>query len=151
LTARKVALLVIAISTAALGAAYATAFRASGPAAWAPAAFIIGVASLLVAFMILGAITPGRRQGALLLVFAATWLIVAVGFLVVLKLPPETDAAKLLAGLPLPAAIVIYGVGLLPALILPIAYAMTFDTVTLREEDIERVRALAQSRKSNAS
>jgi len=46
--------------------------------------------------------------------------------------------------LPARAAIVIYGVGLLPIVVLPIAYALTFETQTLSAEDVERVRALAR-------
>ena len=38
----------------------------------------------------------------------------------------------------------IYGVGLLPIVVLPIAYALTFETQTLSAEDVERVRALAR-------
>jgi hypothetical protein len=39
---------------------------------------------------------------------------------------------------------VIYGVGLLPIFVLPIAYALTFETQTLSAEDVERVRMLAR-------
>jgi hypothetical protein len=48
-------------------------------------------------------------------------------------------------GLPARAAIVIYGVGLLPIVVLPIAYALTFETQTLSAEDVERVRVLARA------
>ena len=44
------------------------------------------------------------------------------------------------------AAIVIYGIGLLPIVVLPVAYAITFDTQTLSESDIARVRELARPR-----
>jgi hypothetical protein len=47
-------------------------------------------------------------------------------------------------GLPARAAIVIYGIGLLPIVVLPIAYALTFDTQTLNQSDIDRVRDLAR-------
>jgi len=43
-------------------------------------------------------------------------------------------------GFPLRAAIVIYGVGLVPLVMLPVVYAMTFDEMTLSEDDLARVR-----------
>jgi hypothetical protein len=33
-----------------------------------------------------------------------------------------------------------------PALVLPLAYALTFDSATLRPEDLERVRAAREER-----
>jgi hypothetical protein len=39
---------------------------------------------------------------------------------------------------------VIYGVGLLPIIVLPVAYALTFETQTLNAEDVELVRALGR-------
>ena len=56
-------------------------------------------------------------------------------------------------GLPARAAIVIYGIGLLPIVVLPVAYALTFESQTLTAEDIERVRSLAreiEARRSDA-
>jgi hypothetical protein len=41
---------------------------------------------------------------------------------------------------------VIYGIGLLPILILPVVYATTFETQTLSDEDIAKVRRLAAER-----
>ena len=38
---------------------------------------------------------------------------------------------------------IVYGVGLFPVLVLPVAYALTFDEQTLRAEDLARVRASA--------
>ena len=151
MTARKGALWVITLSTVALGVAYLTAFLPGGPASWAPLAFILAIASLLVGFMVLGAATPGRKLGILPVVFALIWLVIAGGFILVLKLPGEGVTVVLLGGLPVRAAVVIYGIGLLPAFILPLAYAMTFDAVTLRPEDLERVRQLAASNKKDAA
>ena len=37
------------------------------------------------------------------------------------------------------------GIGLLPLLVLPIAYALTFDDMTLSEADLERVREAARA------
>ncbi|MBA2239290.1 MAG: hypothetical protein H0W24_11405, partial [Lysobacter sp.] len=54
-------------------------------------------------------------------------------------------AEPLLFGLPQRAAIIVYGVGLLPTLVLPVAYALTFEAQTLRDEDLERVRAVGRA------
>jgi hypothetical protein len=51
------------------------------------------------------------------------------------------DGVSLWAGLPRRAALVLYGVGILPALFLPLAYALTFRERTLDAGDIERIRA----------
>ena len=66
-----------------------------------------------------------------------------------LALPADLGAAEpLLLGLPRRAAIVVYGIGLLPVLVLPVAYALTFEAQTLRDEDLERVRAAGAERRA---
>jgi hypothetical protein len=40
---------------------------------------------------------------------------------------------------------VLYGIGLLPTLVLPVAYALTFADQTLRPEDLERVLETARA------
>jgi hypothetical protein len=40
---------------------------------------------------------------------------------------------------------VLYGVGLLPVLVLPLAYAFTFREMTLDAADLERIRAARPS------
>ena len=95
--------------------------------------------------MILGA-TRGRRGiGPLKIPFAFVVVVLVIGFGAALALPAtEGPLSTLWLGLPARAAIVIYGVGLLPIVVLPIAYALTFETQTLSAEDVERVRALAR-------
>jgi hypothetical protein len=67
-----------------------------------------------------------------------------------LALPPETEGAALWLGLPRRAALVLYGIGLLPVAILPVAYARTFDSLTLRPEDLERIRAARARREAGS-
>ena len=75
--------------------------------------------------------------------------VLAIGFCAALALPAtEGPLSRLWLGLPARAAMVIYGIGLLPIVVLPIAYALTFETQTLSAEDVERVRALARANKS---
>lgn len=74
-------------------------------------------------------------------------LLLGAAFALALGLPEGTGGGALgeplLLGLPRRAAVVVYGVGLLPVFVLPVVYALTFDAQTLRAEDLERVRALA--------
>lgn len=89
--------------------------------------------------------TRGRAGiGNLKVPFAFVVIILAIGFGAALMIAPEDPMSGLWLGLPLRAAIVIYGIGLLPIVVLPVAYALTFETQTLSAEDLERVRSLAR-------
>ena len=95
--------------------------------------------------MILGATRGDRGVGPLKIPFGFVILMLVIGFGAALTLPAtEGPLSRLWLGLPARAAIVIYGIGLLPIFVLPIAYALTFDTQTLSAEDVERVRELAR-------
>lgn len=97
--------------------------------------------------MALGATRGSAGIGKLKIPFAFVFVLLAAGFCLALGLPAnENSTSTLWLGLPLRAAIVIYGVGLLPIVILPVAYALTFDTQTLSQADIDRVRELAADR-----
>ena len=99
--------------------------------------------------MILGAMRGEQGIGRLKFPFAFVILVLMIGFGAALALPgTEGPLGRLWLGLPLRAAIVIYGVGLLPIVVLPVAYAMTFETLTLSSEDVDRVRALGRDRRS---
>ena len=41
---------------------------------------------------------------------------------------------------------ILYGIGVLPLFVLPIAYAVTFESLTLNETDLERVRQMKAKR-----
>jgi hypothetical protein len=103
--------------------------------------------------MILGAARGKRGIGPLKLPFFFVVAVLAIGFCAALALPAtESPLSKLWLGLPARAAVVVYGIGLLPIVVLPVAYALTFETQTLSAEDLERVRALAvENRARNAS
>ena len=136
---KRVALLSVAGGTALIGSAYTAAALAQAPPSWTPPVFIVGTAFAMVGMMVLGAATD-RGIGRLVLPLAFVWLLLVGGFGAV-YIAPSVAAAGLWMGLPPAAAIVIYGIGLSPFLVLPLAYAMTFDSVTLRPGDVERVRA----------
>lgn len=141
---KRAALAVLALSMAAIGVAYAAAIVKGVPGTWTAWVMAIATSFAMVATMALGAARSGQRHGGLrrlAIPFAAVLLIVLGAFAAALLLPAAGE--PLLLGLPRRAAIVLYGVGVLPALILPIAYARTFDDLTLTDEDIERVREAA--------
>lgn len=144
--ARRNSLLALLAGTVAIAAAYLSAFLPGPPTGWAPWALGMGTAVVMVASSALGAARRDGGLGRLKLPFALVFLILAGGFALVLALPP-VDAANptLFLGLPPRAAVVLLGIGLLPLLVLPIAYALTFDEMTLNEADWDRIRAAAKA------
>ena len=131
-------------SIGAIATAYAAAFAPGGAPSWAPWLLALGIPGALGAIMILGAARGRTGIGALKLPFLFVFVVLASGFCLALGLPAnEAPGATLFLGLPVRASIVIYGIGLLPIVVLPVAYAITFDTQTLTESDIQRVREIA--------
>ena len=142
---KRVALAAIVVSTLAIGSAYATAFAKGGSPVWAGWLFAAGVTGALLGTLALGAMRPDRGLGRLIGPFLLMTGIIGAGFIAVFALPDLGSAEPLLLGLPRRAAIVLYGIGLLPTLVLPVAYALTFADQTLRPEDLERVLATARA------
>jgi hypothetical protein len=148
---RRSALVALFLGVVAIAIGYATAFRRGGAPAWAPWLLALGIPVTVGAIMILGAARGRRGIGPLKIPFAFVVAVLAIGFGAALALPAtEGPLSKLWLGLPLRAAIVIYGVGLLPIFVLPIAYALTFETQTLNAEDVERVRELGRANRATA-
>jgi hypothetical protein len=107
----------------------------------------IGVPLDLVATMVLGAAQRGRAPASMLIAFAVVGSMLAGGFALALALPADLGAAEpLWLGLPRRAAVIVYGVGLLPVIVLPVVYALTFDAETLRPDDLARVVAAGKAR-----
>ena len=141
------------VGAAAVGAllialGYGGAFLPGDAPAWAAWALVAGNSTLLVALMLLGAGRTGGSIRPLVAPLLAVYLILVGGFGAALALPPESAGSALWLGLPRRAALVLYGVGLLPVAILPLAYARTFDSLTLRPEDLERIRAARARREA---
>jgi hypothetical protein len=91
-------------------------------------------------------------MGPLKLPFLFVVVLLAAGFCAALALPAtESPISRLWLGLPARAAVVIYGIGLLPIVILPVAYALTFESQTLTAEDLETVRELAVANAGRAN
>ncbi len=142
--AKRLALAAVLAGTLMIAAAYGSAFLPGGAPGWAAWSMGFGTAVVMVASMALGAARDGRI-GRLKVPFAMTFLIVAGGFAAVLAMPAtEAPGAALVHGLPVRAAIVLLGIGLLPLVVLPIAYALTFEEMTLSDADLERIRRAAR-------
>ncbi len=124
-----------------MAGAYVGAFGEG--ASWAPWAMATGTPLLMVALMVLGMARDDRPLGWLWGVLTFKLAACVGGFGLGLVLPPEAPGARLVLGLPVRAAAVLYGVGFLPLFVLPVAYALSFDRLTLTEDDLARVRAAA--------
>lgn len=148
---RRAALLALIAGMLAIAIGYAAAFLPGGPPAWAPWLLALGIPVALGAIMILGAARGRMGIGPLKYPFAFVVAVLAIGFCSALALPAtESPLSKLWLGLPARAAIVIYGIGLLPIIVLPVAYALTFETQTLNAEDVARVRELARENRARS-
>lgn len=147
--ATRIAVAFLVTATVMIAAAYASAFRDAGAPRWAPWLLATGVPLALVGVMVLGAARSGHLPRSLALAFGVVGLMLAGGFALALALPADLGATEpLVLGLPRRAAIIVYGVGLLPVFVLPAAYALTFDAQTLRAEDLELVRRVAAEQRT---
>ena len=144
-TTRRAALLALLVAVLAIAIGYSAAFLPGGTPAWAPWLLALGIPTAVGAIMILGAARGPMGIGPLKYPFAFVVAVLAIGFCAALALPAtEGPLSKLWLGLPARAAMVIYGIGLLPIIVLPVAYALTFETQTLTADDVERVRELGR-------
>ena len=140
----------VVLSLLVVGAGYAGSFAPGGPAAWAPWCLAIGTSGTLMSLMALGAVRRGHIAPVLRWVFAGMFLWVGGCFAVALALPPNEGAGgTLLFGFPLRSTIVLVGVAVVPILVFPLAWALTFDSSMLSEEDLRRLRE-AQAAMSSA-
>jgi drug/metabolite transporter (DMT)-like permease len=142
---RRTAVAALFLGILAIAIGYGSAFARTGTPQWAAWLLAIGIPLSVGAIMILGAARGQRGVGSLKIPFAFVIAMLAMGFCAALALPAtESEASRLWLGLPLRAAVIIYGIGLLPIVVLPVAYAVTFKTQTLTADDVARVRALGE-------
>lgn len=104
----------------------------------------LGTAGLFASLTVLGAVRRNRPWRAVAWAVGFIFVVIFGAFGAALLLAPDDASSALVLGLPLRAAIVIYGIGVVPALVLPLVYAKTFDTLTLSADDLEQVRADAR-------
>jgi len=138
----------VAVSTALVATAYALAFVPALSPSVAPVLLALGTGGILATVLGLGAQRNGRL-GILWIPVVFVALVVGGGLvaLVLMPAPPDGADVRLVAGLPPRAALLLYGVGFLPTLVVPVMYAVTFERLTLGEDDLERVRQAARERR----
>lgn len=125
---------------------YATALLTSGRVqlfgAWCLA---LGASLVLTGMLALAAKRasgiPRTLRVTLALVFVATF----GGLAYALAAPAPTSGGPLLLGLPRVTALMLLVTGLVPLIVLPLAYARAFERDVLSAGDIERLRASIQA------
>lgn len=137
--ARRIALLFVAVASPLLLVLFAV------PWSGAEAVFAVLVMAYPVALIAL-AVSRDGRIGPLGLPLLALLILLegcAAGMLI---LRGQVLTAPWVGGLPLAAAIQLYGVWLAPLLIVALAYALTFDRYELRQHDLDRFARLIRDR-----
>ncbi|MEO8623359.1 MAG: hypothetical protein ABI625_19940 [bacterium] len=139
---KRLLIRLLATSCGFVAIAYVAMFVSATPPAWAPVSLAIGANGVIMTLMAIGAVRHDTMPRSLVWTFVGLFVLCAGAFVVALLLPArEGLGGPLLLGLPLRSAILLYGVGVVPIAILPFAYALTFESSTLSEDDLVRVRA----------
>jgi hypothetical protein len=139
---KRILIRLLVTSCGLVALSYAAVFVSGAGNAWAPWTLAIGTNGVIMSLMAIGAVRHDTLPRSLVWTFIGLFVLCAGAFLTALGLPAAEGAkGALLFGLPLRTAIVLYGVGVVPILILPLAYALTFESSTLSEGDLDRIRA----------
>lgn len=101
--------------------------------------FALLAAAFPVALVVLGAATR-HGLGRLAIPLLVLTVILEGSLLAIWLLRGRIDELPWVGGLPLAAAIQLYGIWFVPLLLVALAYALTFDSTTLSDEALERLR-----------
>jgi hypothetical protein len=141
---RKASLWALLAFLALVGAGYLSAFLPGPTPDWGVGSLLVGTVGALLAISLLGAGGgPGTRR--LLLPLGLVFVLLVGGVGAGLLLPDPAPGDPLPGGLPLPAALLLYGAGLLPLLVIPLVYAWTFDATGLTRVEMEELAARARA------
>lgn len=123
----RVGISLFAVGIVAIAGGYAaTIIRGTAPG-WAPWALALGIAATAVGLFVLGSASRGKVRPAIVLTLTLLFLDLAASFGAALTMRPDEGIdGRLLLGLPLRLAIVFYGVGFVPLLVLPVVFGLTF-------------------------
>lgn len=141
----------LGVSGVLLAVGYVGPFVATPAPDWAIWATAMGTAGAFLSLIALGAARPGER-GRIPWALGLLAMVLCGGFAAMLLLPPPDPAEPVLwLGLPRGAAVLVYGIGILPLFLAPVSYALDFERWTLRSEDLERVQEIAAERRARES
>jgi hypothetical protein len=101
----------------------AAAAGAEAVAAWLG---VIGTTASLVGALVMGAARDGKLSRSAIAATVTVAVMLLGGLAAALLLPPESANGPLWLGLPRRAAILLVGIGIVPALVLPACYALDF-------------------------
>lgn len=148
---RRAAIRALATGVLLLAVAYAAQLALGGTTRWVVWTYLIGMSTTMLGMLVLGVARRGGGAGKLALPFLFIYAVLLAGFGLALGMGAESAADPLWLGLPRRAAIVVYGIGVLPLFLLPLAYALTFESTTLRDEDLARIAALRRDRDARSA
>ena len=120
--------------------AYLSAWLRGDAAPWMLWSMIAGVALSLSGAIALGGIRRGRSGRRVIATAGFLFVVLLSGFGAGLLLPTGSSTGPFLLGLPLRAAVILLGIGIVPALVLPFAYAADFDDSGLDETSLAAFR-----------
>lgn len=141
--ARRLALVFLASASPVLLILFAA------PVPGAEVLFAVLVMGYPVALIVLAVAREGRT-GVLTLPLAALLVLLIACALAMLALRGQVATAPWVGGLPLAAAVQLYGVWMVPLLLVALAYALTFDRFELRQEDLDRLLDRGRQRGDDA-
>lgn len=146
----RFALVVVVLGLCLVLAAYLGAWVSGGAFERGIWLMIAGVALVLPATIVLGGSRRGFISRPLLLSALFLFLMLAVGFGAALLLPAETVDGPFFLGVPLRAAIILFGIGIAPSLLLPLAYAADFDATPLDPASLGALRTECERLRSES-
>ena len=147
---RRASLVALMASLTLVGLGYLSAFIPAVPPMWGAWALLVGSVAALLAMSLLGAgESPEARR--LLLPLGIVFILLVGGIGSGLLLPDAGAGDRLFGGLPLPAALLLYGAGLLPLLVVPLVYAWTFQGTGLEQEAMADLTARAKAAMTEAA
>ena len=130
--ARKLSLAFLAIASPVMLALFFT------PWPWAQSIFAVLVMGYPVALIVI-AVSRNGRIGPLGIPLLALLVFLEACTIGMLVLRGHVTDGPWFGGLPLAAAIQLYGLFLTPLLLVALAYALTFDKFEMTEDDLERL------------
>lgn len=148
---RRLALATLVLAIGCIVLAYASAWRSGGTPAWGIWLMIAGTAMLMSGMLGLSALRSGVPTRRATIVAVLLFAVLMLGFGLPMVLAPETATGPLFLGLPLRAAIEIYGVGLLPACFLPLLFAAEFRDEGLDQASLDRLRERCERLRSGSA